>query len=266
MAATRFFFFSGLVISVHVLGMFALSPVVGWAVDRFGRVEVIVVGVMILAASCVISGVAPGDDIPLLGTGLFLLGLGWSCTLIAGSTLLTDGAEAADRPAVQGLSDLCMNVAGALGGVVAGVIVVQFSYGVLCAVAVLPVLVLAGLVATPGHANGPSSRLIRSQPSGAVAAISRWGPLAARNRTRRFVAGVLLHQILRRHAVSRRDRPRPEHPGGRLFRTFAWVLTGSWRSRWRRSALAGACGRGVSGCVSGFSALGVGARPGTSPL
>lgn len=140
----------GLVISVHVLGMFALSPVVGWAVDRFGRVEVIVVGVMILAASCVISGVAPGDDIPLLGTGLFLLGLGWSCTLIAGSTLLTDGAEAADRPAVQGLSDLCMNVAGALGGVVAGVIVVQFSYGVLCAVAVLPVLVLAGLVATPG--------------------------------------------------------------------------------------------------------------------
>ncbi|MEI2785842.1 MAG: MFS transporter [Candidatus Nanopelagicales bacterium] len=140
----------GLVISVHVLGMFALSPVVGWAVDRFGRVEVIVVGVMILGASCVISGAAPGDNTPMLGTGLFLLGLGWSCTLIAGSTLLTDDAEAADRPAVQGLSDLCMNVAGALGGVVAGVVVVQFSYGVLCAVAVLPVLVLAGLLATPG--------------------------------------------------------------------------------------------------------------------
>lgn len=139
----------GLVISVHVLGMFALSPVVGWAVDRFGRVEVIVVGVMILAASCVISGAAPGDDIPLLGTGLFLLGLGWSCTLIAGSTLLTDDAQAADRPAVQGLSDLSMNVAGALGGVVAGVIVVQFSYGWLCVVALLPVLVLAALVATP---------------------------------------------------------------------------------------------------------------------
>ncbi|MSZ57040.1 MAG: MFS transporter, partial [Actinobacteria bacterium] len=41
----------GLVISVHVAGMFALSPLVGWAVDRIGRVPVIVVGIGILAVS-----------------------------------------------------------------------------------------------------------------------------------------------------------------------------------------------------------------------
>jgi MFS family permease len=139
----------GLVISVHVLGMFALSPVVGWTVDRFGRIRVIVIGGVILLASCVISGLAPADDVLMLGVGLFLLGLGWSCTLIAGSTLLTDDAAPEDRPSIQGLSDLSMNVAGALGGVVAGVVVVQFSYGALCAVAMVPVVALMGLAAAP---------------------------------------------------------------------------------------------------------------------
>lgn len=134
----------GLVISVHVAGMYALSPVVGWAVDRFGRMQVIGGGVGILAAACVICGLAPGDDVLVLGIGLFLLGLGWSCTLIAGSTLVTDEVDATERPAVQGLSDLVMNAAGAVGGALAGVIVLVSSYGWLCAAALVP---LAGLVA-----------------------------------------------------------------------------------------------------------------------
>lgn len=137
----------GLVISVHVLGMFALSPVVGWGVDRFGRTSVIVLGAVILLAACGVSAAAPADDIAMLGAGLFLLGLGWSCTLIAGSTLLTDAADAADRPSVQGLSDLSMNVAGAAGGVVAGVVVMTSSYAVLCAVAAIPVVGLLAVTA-----------------------------------------------------------------------------------------------------------------------
>jgi MFS family permease len=137
----------GLVISVHVLGMFALSPVVGWAVDRLGRIPVIAVGCVILLAACGVSAVAPADHVTTLGLGLFLLGLGWSCTLIAGSTLLTDAADASDRPSVQGLSDLCMNVAGALGGVIAGIVVMTTSYAVLCAVAAVPVVGLLGVTA-----------------------------------------------------------------------------------------------------------------------
>ncbi len=144
----------GLVISVHVLGMFALSPVVGWGVDRFGRTPVIVLGCVILLAACGVSAAAAADDVATLGLGLFLLGLGWSCTLIAGSTLLTDAADAADRPSVQGLSDLCMNVAGALGGVIAGIIVVTASYAALCAVAALPVVAL--LVVTAVWRRRPS--------------------------------------------------------------------------------------------------------------
>lgn len=130
--------------------MYALSPVVGWGVDRFGRVPVIITGIVILLASCVISGFAAGDQVVLLGIGLFLLGLGWSCTLIAGSTLLVDDVGPVERPSVQGLSDLVMNVAGAIGGAVAGLVVAFSSYAVLCAVAAVPVLGLAALVATWG--------------------------------------------------------------------------------------------------------------------
>ena len=139
----------GLVISVHVAGMYALSPVVGMAVDRFGRIQVVIAGIGILTASCVISGLAPADNVPILGIGLFLLGLGWSCTLIAGSTLVTDSVEPRERPSVQGLSDLTMNAAGALGGAVAGVVMLIGGYGLLCAAAILPLIGLGICVARP---------------------------------------------------------------------------------------------------------------------
>lgn len=132
----------GLVVSVHVFGMYALSPVVGWCADRVGRLPVMFTGVGLLALACVLAARAPADDVLALGVALFLLGLGWSCTLIAGSTLLVEDVDPGDRPAVQGASDLTMNVAGALGGAIAGVIVAMSSYAVLCGVALVPVAAL----------------------------------------------------------------------------------------------------------------------------
>lgn len=139
----------GFVISVHVLGMYAFSPVVGWLVDRFGRVPMILVGTAILMVACIVCGLAPSDSVPVLAVGLFLLGLGWSFTLIGGSTLVTDDVDEGERPSVQGLSDLCMNVAAAGGGAVAGFIVAGASYAVLCAVATVPVLALVVLALSP---------------------------------------------------------------------------------------------------------------------
>ena len=133
----------GLVISVHVLGMYAFAPIVGIGVDRLGERAVSWIGVGILAAACVIAGLAPDGAVWILGIGLFLLGLGWSCTLIAGSALVTRSVAIAERPAVQGLSDLTMNVAAGVGGILAGLVVLWSSYLVLCAIALLPLLALA---------------------------------------------------------------------------------------------------------------------------
>ena len=132
----------GLVISIHVIGMYAFSPIVGQLSDRLGRVKAVRVGVLILLASMLVSGFAAPVDSVLLGIGLFLLGLGWSFTLIAGSALLSESVETAMKPASQGASDLMMNLSGAGGGALAGLIIGTLSYGWLCAFAAIPVAYL----------------------------------------------------------------------------------------------------------------------------
>lgn len=135
----------GLVISVHVAGMYAFSPLVGYLSDLLGRKRVIQIGTLILLLACLIAGRSPGTSAIPLGVGLFLLGLGWSCTLIAGSALLSESVNEALLPSTQGASDLIMNLMGAVGGAMAGVIIATMSYGWLCATASIPVLALGFL-------------------------------------------------------------------------------------------------------------------------
>lgn len=144
----------GLVISVHIAGMYALSPVVGYLTDRLGRRQVIAIGGLILVSSAIISGTAPANNEIQLGIGLFLLGLGWSCTLIAGSTLLSESVSDHYRAPAQGTSDLIMNLSAAVGGALAGVIIAFLSYGWLCALAAIPIsyvtiLAIGSLVKSP---------------------------------------------------------------------------------------------------------------------
>lgn len=129
----------GLVISVHIAGMYALSPLVGYLTDRLGRQQVIAIGGVFLVVSAIISGTAPANNEIQLGIGLFLLGLGWSCTLIAGSTLLSESVSDHYRAPAQGTSDLIMNLSAAVGGALAGVIIAFLSYGWLCALAAIPI-------------------------------------------------------------------------------------------------------------------------------
>lgn len=137
----------GFVISGHIAGMYAASPLVGMASDRFGRRPVIVLGCAILFASFAVAGTAGVHQQLQLGVGLFLLGLGWSCTLIAGSTLLTESIPLDARPTTQGTADLIMGMSGAAGALLAGLIVGFGSYAllnVLAAILVAP-LVLSTL-------------------------------------------------------------------------------------------------------------------------
>ena len=133
----------GFVISVHIAGMYAFSPLVGMAVDRIGRRFVIGAGGIVLLSSFLVAGTADGDQSIQLAIGLALLGLGWSCTLIAGSTLLSESMPLETRPSVQGTADLLMGISGASAGLTAGVIVGLGSYALLTVVAtflVVPML------------------------------------------------------------------------------------------------------------------------------
>jgi MFS family permease len=141
----------GLTISLHIAGMFAFSPVVGWLADRRGCRPVLWTGYALLATAALVTAGA-GHSTALVTVGLVLLGLGWSFTIIAASALIADAVPVADRPRVQGTADLCMNLSGALGGIVGGVLLVLIGYHGLSLVAMLAVLPAAIVLARAGRA------------------------------------------------------------------------------------------------------------------
>ncbi|WP_353947007.1 MFS transporter [Streptomyces sp. HUAS MG91] len=117
----------GLVISGHITGMYAFSPVMGRLADRFGRLTVIGLAVGLLACAALLAGTADGSRAQS-AAGLFTLGLGWSAGLVAGSALLTDSVPQAARAAAQGLSDLTTSLSAGVGGATAGLVVATASY------------------------------------------------------------------------------------------------------------------------------------------
>ncbi len=142
----------GFVISIHVLGMFAFSPVVGWAADRFGRSPVLVAGGVVLLVSLALCGLSPEGSSWQIFAGLFLLGLGWSCATVAASTVIADRTPIEARTDVQGTSDMAMALTAAGGGAFAGVIVGSLGYPALAlfaALLALAVVVAGRLTRTP---------------------------------------------------------------------------------------------------------------------
>ncbi|MFB7373148.1 MFS transporter [Streptomyces sp. NPDC056222] len=143
----------GLVISGHIAGMYAFSPVMGWLSDRLGRLTVIGLAVGLLSVAALLAGTA-GPSHGQTAAGLFVLGLGWSAGLVSGSALLTDSVPQAARAAVQGLSDFTMNTAAGVGGLAAGLIVARAGYGWLnlvgaCLLLPMAALAVRGVVRRP---------------------------------------------------------------------------------------------------------------------
>ncbi|WP_210441211.1 MFS transporter [Nocardioides xinjiangensis] len=137
----------GFVISVHVLGMFAFSPLVGWAADRFGRPVVLVTGGGVLLVSLALCGLSPEGSSWQITAGLFLLGVGWSCATVAASTVVADLTPVEARTDVQGTSDMAMSLTAAGGGALAGVVVGWLGYPALALFAAL----LAATVVVAGR-------------------------------------------------------------------------------------------------------------------
>ncbi|MGH3552362.1 MAG: hypothetical protein ACRDT5_07180, partial [Mycobacterium sp.] len=115
------------------------------------------------------SGTADGS-LPLLTFGLCLVGLGWSCTLIAGSAVVTAALPLAERPVVQGFSDLVMGVAGGGAGAIGGLIVGAWGFTTLSVAEAVAVCVVAA--AALATRPPPPSRARQSANSGTTPAHS----------------------------------------------------------------------------------------------
>jgi len=137
----------GVVISIHILGMYGASPLMGWLADRIGSERVIAMGAAILVTATTIGILAPADNVLLVPLALGLLGLGWSAGLIGGSTLLTTSVDERLRVPLQGATDAAMNVAAAMAAALSGVVLGLGGFaGVnVMAIFVLVPLAIAGL-------------------------------------------------------------------------------------------------------------------------
>lgn len=131
----------GFTISLHVAGMYALSPIFGVISDRVGARKTIILGQLILLFSLAVSGFG-ANNFSMVVLGLFLLGLGWSSATVAGSALLSESLDISEKPVVQGLSDSLMNLSGAFGGAISGTILILFGFAGLNAAALLPVVLI----------------------------------------------------------------------------------------------------------------------------
>ncbi|MFC7850564.1 MFS transporter [Arthrobacter sp. NPDC057388] len=117
----------GLTISLHIAGMYALSPLMGVLTDRLGARTAALAGLLTLLAAVALAGLA-SHSMGSVTVGLVLLGLGWSATTVAGSTLLVATLTPAERVPVQGFSDATMSLAGAVGSALAGPVMGMAGY------------------------------------------------------------------------------------------------------------------------------------------
>lgn len=154
----------GVTLSLHIAGMYALSPVFGILADRVGRVATILIGQLLLAAALVTASFGQASTAAVT-VALVLLGLGWSASTVAGSALLTEASSEQRRTRRQGFSDFAMSMVAAVGAILAGVVLGAIGYGGLALV--VGVLVVATLLLSPlGRRTTPAERVAPARRAG----------------------------------------------------------------------------------------------------
>ena len=114
----------GVVLSLHIAGMYGIRPATGWLTDRLGRRPVILAGVVVLLIAC---GGTPGPpgSAPAAGGGPDAARARLVRNAVAGSTLLGDLRKCA-RP--RGAERPHHGPAGALAGALSGAVVQWGGY------------------------------------------------------------------------------------------------------------------------------------------
>ncbi len=136
----------GLVMSAHTLGMFALSPLTGRLADRFGGYRVVTGGMVLLALAALGAAYGPNSSTTLLVLVLFLLGVGWNMSFVAGSSLLTVGVADAIRSRLQGRVDSLAWISGGLASISSGVAYQATDYRTIALIGLFLLAVPAAVV------------------------------------------------------------------------------------------------------------------------
>ncbi len=134
-------------VSIHVVGMFAFSSLVGIITDSLGRKKVSILGMITLAAGCFITPITSNYFVITLG--LFLIGLGWSGSNVASTSMIADRNPVEQRGRVTGLNDMSSGAFSVLFTLIGPVIANFTSLTIICFIAtfisLVPILLLISL-------------------------------------------------------------------------------------------------------------------------
>jgi MFS family permease len=141
----------GLIVGAHIAAMYLPSPVTGWLADAIGARRVAAAGALLLLTAGAVAAAAGSARVGVI-LALLLLGAGWNAGLIGGSALLRDAPVAPSlRTRAEGLGELGMGAAAAVGGSGAGLLLAGGGFGLLGLVAAAPCLLLLVAVAAGGR-------------------------------------------------------------------------------------------------------------------
>ncbi|MEU6860766.1 MFS transporter [Glycomyces sp. NPDC046736] len=136
----------GLVISIHVAGMFAPSTLSGRLVQRFGPSPMAMVAGVSMCAACALA--AAGAASPwTLGVAMAALGVSWNLALVAGSAMLTAAAPRRARLKREGLGEVGMSIAAATAGLACGPLAAQGGYALVAIVGAAAAVLIPATIA-----------------------------------------------------------------------------------------------------------------------
>ena len=145
-----------LVIMAHTLGMFGLSWLTGWLVERLGARTVVALGALLLAVSAIMAPLA--QSVPALAVALFLLGLGWNFCFVAGSALVAEVAAGRSQARLQGATEMVAAVASGAGSLPAGLLYSWSAMVLPGAIGILLALLLLVALGWYGRASLTTAR------------------------------------------------------------------------------------------------------------
>lgn len=179
----------GPMISLHVVAMFAPSPLTGRLADRIGARAVVAIGAVVVGAAGLAFAMAAPTEVGMVTGALVLLGLGWNACFVASARLLVAAVGAGDRPRAQGLVDTVAAVTAMASSLLAGLLAAHLGHlavGALIAVAAAVLFRTARSHRTSGRPShdhlAPHPRPVPARPRHRA---GRLGPPGRRDLPRR---------------------------------------------------------------------------------
>lgn len=130
------------VLQWHVIGMFAPSFVTGHLIARFGVLNILLAGALLMAGCIAIA--VQGVTLMHFWWALLLLGVGWNFLFVGGTTLLTEAYRPEEKAKTQGLNDFLMFFAMAGSSFASGALVTSAGWRLLNQIA-LPFVAVSAL-------------------------------------------------------------------------------------------------------------------------